>query len=271
MPICYDRVMDTPLARRMFLLQYGAEPSPKWISVRGADEHILWMPIIGIAVETDAGWVLLETGMGRALLEDTPARQIVYASREQPWAVGEDPLVAALESVGLRPEDFVLAAVSHLHVDHAGGIRTLTQAGVPVAVQGAELVFARERSTLEAAYYPTDYSDPDIRWRELEGDAELAPGVQALFTPGHTPGHMSYRVDLPETGTWLFAVDAACLGENIYERVPGGWTADPADETRIENSLDRILKEAKDLEARLVPGHDQAFWNAVGHPPGGHR
>src|SRR4028118_1448146 len=127
--------MDTPLARRMFLLQYGAEPSPKWISVRGADEHILWMPIIGIAVETDAGWVLLETGMGRALLEDTPARQIVYASREQPWAVGEDPLVAALESVGLRPEDFVLAAASHLHPDHAGGSRTLTGLGAPGATQ----------------------------------------------------------------------------------------------------------------------------------------
>lgn len=122
----------------MFLLQYGAEPSPKWISVRGAGDHILWMPIIGVAVETDEGWVLLETGMGRALLDDVPSRQIVYASEEQPWAVGEDPLAA----VGLRPEDFVLAAVSHLHVDHVCGVNTLTRAGVPVAVQGAELSFA---------------------------------------------------------------------------------------------------------------------------------
>ena len=255
----------------MYLLQYGAEPSPKWISVRGAGDHLLWMPIIGVAAETDLGWILLETGIGRALLDDPPRRQIVYASVEQPWGVGEDPLVTALESVGLRPEDFVLAAVSHLHVDHAGGIQTLARAGVPIAIQSAELSFARARATLEQAYYEPDYAGSSIQWRELDGDAELAPGVWALATPGHTPGHMSYRVDLSETGTWLFAIDAACLGENIYERVPGGWTAEPKDKERIQKSLNRLIGESERLGARLVPGHDQAFWTAVKHPPGGHR
>jgi hypothetical protein len=40
---------------------------------------------------------------------------------------------------------------------------------------------------------------------------------------------MSYRVDLPETGSWLLTMDAADLGENLNDRVPPGPTADPAD------------------------------------------
>ncbi|QIN81949.1 MBL fold metallo-hydrolase [Rubrobacter tropicus] len=258
-------------ATRMFMLHYGAEPSPKSISVRGAADGIIWCPIIGIAVETEIGRVLLDTGIGRALLEDEASRTGIYASKEQPWGVGEDPFLTALERVGLRPRDFALAAVSHLHVDHTGGLRHLAQAGVPISVQREELLFARERAGLGEAYYRPDYVDAGIGWRELDGDAELAPGVHALSTPGHTPGHMSYRVDLPETGTWLLAMDAADLAENLNDRVPPGPTADPSDAGRAEASLRRLLGERDRLDARLVPGHDTVFWRAVEHPAGGHR
>lgn len=259
------------LARRMFMLTFGAEPSPKSISVRGAGDRIIWCPIIGAAVETHAGWVLLETGIGRRLLEDEATRRRIYASPEQPWGAGEDPFLSALGAVGLRPEDFSLAAVSHLHCDHTGGLRTLAGAGVPVAVQARELAFARERAGVEQAYCRPDYEGAGVEWRELDGDAELAPGVWALATPGHAPGHMSYRVDLPETGTWLLAIDAADLGENLNDRVPPGWTADPNDAERARDSLERLLAEAERLDARLIPGHDAAFWRAARHPAGGHR
>jgi glyoxylase-like metal-dependent hydrolase (beta-lactamase superfamily II) len=257
----------------MFLFQFGAEPSPKSISVRGGPERIIWCPIIGIAVETDAGWVLLESGIGRPFLDDHSARQAIYQSEEQPWGLDGDPLVTALSQVGLSPGDFALAAVSHLHVDHAGGVRTLTEAGVPICVQGEELAFARDRAGLEHAYYRPDYEggSAPVKWRELVGDAELAPGVSVLSTPGHTPGHMSYRVDMADSGTWLFAVDAADLSENLNDRVPPGWSADPADAGRADASLRRLLDEAERLEARLVPGHDQVFWTALRHPTGGFR
>ena len=265
------RADDTSKARRMFMLHYGAEPSPKSISVRGAPDRIIWCPIIGVAVETDEGWVLLDTGIGRTLLEDETSRTGIYTSEEQPWGVGADPLLSALKSAGLTPADFALAAISHLHVDHTGGLRHLAEAGVRVCVQAEELAFALGKAGLTEAYYRPDYTDAGIDWRELDGDAELAPGVHALSTPGHTPGHMSYRVDLPETGTWLLAMDAADLGENLNDRVPPGPTADPADAGRAEESLHRLLREQNRLNARLVPGHDTAFWRAVGHPPGGHR
>jgi N-acyl homoserine lactone hydrolase len=255
----------------MFLLQYGQEPVPKRISVRGAGDELLWEPIIGIVVETAIGWVLLESGISRAVLEDSLALDVLYPGAAKPWGLDGDPLLSALKSVGLTIGDVRIAAISHLHCDHSGGIAHLAAAGVPVYVQQEELDFAMERANLADGYYPRDYTRAVV-WRELAGDAEIAPGVRALSTPGHAPGHMSYQVELEESGTWLFAVDAADLAENLTDRKPPGQTVLPDDLGRAEASLLRLLDLSADLkDARLVPGHDQLFWNAVRHPAGGYR
>ena len=253
----------------MYLLEYGAELCPKWWSVRGADEELRWVPVVGVAVETDDGWIVLETGFSRRAVDDGPACATVYGEGHPPRALSGEPFAHALEDVGLRVEDIALAAVSHFHIDHTGGLPLLAKAGVPIVVQRKELDFAMAAG-IDLAYYRPDYVEQDISWRVIEGDAEIVPGVSALFTPGHAPGHMSYRVDLPNSGTWLFAVDAADLGQNLFDGVPGGWSTDPADAPRATDSLQRLRDDAERLDARLVPGHDPWAWRAVRHPKGGH-
>lgn len=255
----------------MYLLQYGAEPVPKSISVHGAGDAMLWEPIIGVAVQSDAGWLLLESGIGRRALDDPASLAVLYPNVPAPWGLEGDPMVTALDAIGLGVGDIALAAVSHLHVDHSGGLARLAEAGVPIAVHRDELRHAQASGRLEDGYYQPDYAAVNGEWRELDGDTELAPGVWALATPGHAPGHMSYRVDLEQSGTWLFAVDAADLSENLTDRTRPGQTVDPADAPRAEASLQRLVSEADRLNARLVPGHDQYFWDAVRHPTGGHR
>jgi glyoxylase-like metal-dependent hydrolase (beta-lactamase superfamily II) len=289
----------TSLAERMFVVQYGAERIAKGLSLRGDTGGLYWEPLTGVVVKTSAGWVLLDTGMSRAALEN-PDNQAAYAaaaaayglapragggpddwhlypSPPEPdrwnWGLAGDPLEQALATVGLAPQDLALAAVSHLHLDHSGGIPRLAAAGVPVALQRAELDFARSgRPQLTDGYHAPDWSDERTRWELLDGDAELAPGVWALATPGHTPGHMSFRVDLPDTGTWIFTGDAADLVQNLYDRTPPGSCAGggPADEQAAAESLDRLLAEGRQHDARLVPGHDQVLFNAVRHPRQGH-
>lgn len=259
----------------MFLLEYGAECVPKSMSVRGAGEDLRWEPVIGIVVETALGWVVLETGFSRRVLDDEEACRAIYgfpgsgSDYIAPRALPGEPFASALEGVGLRPDDIAVGVVSHLHIDHSGGVPLLAEAGVPVVIQQRELDFAQERAGIAEAYYRSDYSG-DVQWRVLEGDAEIAPGVSAIFTPGHTPGHMSYQIDLPQTGTWIFAIDAADLGENLFDRVPVGTAADPADEPKMPESLEKLLERAERLDARLVPGHDPFFWRAVRSPPDGH-
>ena len=51
----------------MFVLQYGAERVSKALSLPGGDPaHHYWEPLVGVLVETDAGWLLFDTGMSRA-------------------------------------------------------------------------------------------------------------------------------------------------------------------------------------------------------------
>jgi N-acyl homoserine lactone hydrolase len=257
-------------ATRMFLLDLGTEFVPKSVSVAGAPRVTIACPVIGIVVETAPGWLLLETGFSRTFLDDAEAQRTVYRGGPPAVAPPGEPLVTALHAVGLEPNDLALACVSHLHIDHTGGLPLLARAGVPVAVHRDELAFARNGASLADGYYGPDI-DTGVDWRPFSGDVELADGVWALETPGHTPGHVSYRVELEETGCWLFAVDAADLAENLNERIPPGIATVEADAERAARSLDRLLELASSLDARLVPGHDGVFWRAVRHPLGGHR
>ena len=283
-------------AIRMFVLQYGAERVSKSLSLRGGPAELGWEPLPGVLVETAEGWILFDTGMSRANLDD-PDVQALYRDGavteghdpDEPtralhpvppdvnawtWGLLGDPLASALADVGLAPTDLTLAVVSHLHLDHSGGITTLSESGVAVAVQADELGFARSGAArFEEGFVAADWSDARTRWRPLDGDTEIAPGVRVLATPGHTPGHSSLQVDLPDTGTWLFAADAADLAQNFLDHVPCGYAAGgtAADERRADESFARLLDLAREHDARLVPGHDQVVLNAVRHPRGGHR
>jgi N-acyl homoserine lactone hydrolase len=282
-------------ASRMFLLQYGAERVPRALSLRGGPPDLGWEPLFGVLIATADGWILFDTGMAREALDadetqesyraaavgvGADADEVTWSLYPDPpdptrwnWGLGGDPLVAALATVSLEVSDLSLAVISHLHLDHSGGIPLLAEAGVPVAIQRSELEFARSgRAVFEEGFRSPDWSDPRTRWELLDGDADVAPGVSVLSTPGHTPGHSSLRVELPETGTWIFAGDAADLGQNLLDRVPCGSCAGGSTEDTLEAeaSLNRLLSEAADANARLIPGHDQLVLNAVRHPRNGH-
>lgn len=282
-------------AAAMFLLQYGAERVPRSLSLRNGPSMLGWEPLFGVLIETSQGWVLFDTGMAREALEAEETQQSYAAAAvgagEDPtqltwalyppppdptrwnWGLAGDPLVAGLATVGLAVADLSLVIISHLHLDHSGGIPLLAEAGVPVALQRAEMDFVRSgRATFADGFRAADWSHPQTRWHLLDGDAEVAPGVSVLSTPGHTPGHSSLKVVLPESGTWIFAADAADLGQNFLDRVPCGFCAGGRDDDQAaEQSLTRLLTAAGDSEARLIPGHDQLVFNAVRHPPAGHR
>ena len=280
-------------ADRLFFLQYGAERVSKSLSLAGGSPHLYWEPLYGTLVETSDGWILLDTGMSRAAHESSDVTAAYAAGcvgaeniheewqlyPEPPagrltWGKGNDPLVVALAEVGLTPADIALAAITHLHVDHSGGIPTLAQAGVPVAIQARELEFVRNGSVgIADGFHQPDWSEPTTQWRALDGDQQIAPGVFALSTPGHTPGHQSFRVDLPDTGTWIMAGDAADLGQNFLDNVHCGSYAGGTkrDELNAKASFGKLLEVARKTEAHLIPGHDQLVLNAVRHPKEGHR
>jgi glyoxylase-like metal-dependent hydrolase (beta-lactamase superfamily II) len=94
----------------------------------------------------------------------------------------------ALAEAGVGVEDVKLVVSCHLHFDHCGGNPQLV--GQPIVTQRLELEAARS-----ADYTVMELIDaPGLRYEELEGEAEILPGVLVVPTPGHTAGHQSLVV-----------------------------------------------------------------------------
>jgi N-acyl homoserine lactone hydrolase len=85
------------------------------------------------------------------------------------------------------------------------------------------------------------------------------PGVRAIETPGHTAGHMSMLVELPEGPPILLCGDAADLGENLADEIALGrcWRDD---EAMAVASIRRLKQRAAEAGAELWPNHDMSFF-----------
>ena len=135
--------------------------------------------VLGYVVRAGDAVLLVDTGMG-----SHPEVDEHYRPRRR-------SLESALAPLGLRASDVTHVTNCHLHFDHCGGNPVL--AGRPVFVQ---------RTELSAARTTTDYTLPELlegsAYVELDGESEVLPGVLVLPTPGHTAGHQSFVVRLPD-------------------------------------------------------------------------
>ncbi|QPC95638.1 MBL fold metallo-hydrolase (plasmid) [Mesorhizobium sp. INR15] len=212
---------------------------------------------------------LIETRTGRRILVDTgfPAKyayDIAKASEEdnlgdfgEVIALTEANLPAGqLACIGLSPADIDCLVMTHTHIDHVGGIADFPRA--PLVI-GAE-----ERSLPRPLYWkggqPLEW--PDVETIVVSKDLDLFPGVRLLTTPGHSPGHLSLLVSLPNTGQVLLTADAISRPAEIEGRFAGSWN----EEMAIE-SAERILRIAKSCNAFVIYGHSPEQWPTLRKAP----
>ena len=252
---------------RVFMLTVGWEDLPKSWSVHGADPEIrLVEPVPVVLIESIDGWVMLDTGFNKALIED-PALYRRFHSKFhliKPIlpSYEVDPLLDALDRLGISVNEISVVALSHLHNDHAGGIRHFSGEATFV-IQEAELAFGLgdQARTQSHGLARVDYDDPLINWRTISGDAEIAGGVEAIFTPGHTPGHMSFLVHLDgnDSQGLVFAFDAGDLMENFNDEKPVGGFLDVTPEQTVDQ-IRKLKRIATQFNYKLIPGHDPNVW-----------
>jgi N-acyl homoserine lactone hydrolase len=207
-------------------LLLGWEVVPRGLSLDGAGG---WerVPVPGWRVVHDDGVLLIDTG----LTPDAPPGFDELYPRGRP------------ERLPLATEGVTLVALPHLHIDHTGGLRDLP--GVPAVVQRAELDAV---SGIAEGYHPPDWASTDLR--PVDGEVELVPGVTMVPTPGHTPGHASFVVELA-SGRVVLACDAIDLTEGLERDVTIG-AAHPDDDPAARRASHDLLRS---LGGRLVPGH----------------
>jgi len=250
--------------RRIVLLTLGWEDLPKTVSVHGdTSGTLLREPVPGVLLEADGGWVLLDTGYNTALIRDAAlARR--FHPEHLPILPGDgEPLAETLAAAGIAMERIHTVAVSHLHVDHGGGLKHFA-GRVPIHAQRRELEFGLSARAEANGIFRVDFDDPRIDWRLADGEAEIAPGVTAVPTYGHTPGHQSFVVDLDESvggGGYVFAFDAADLTENVDDELAVGGFIDCAPDATVEQ-----IRKLKSIAAArgypIIPGHDPVAWPA---------
>jgi N-acyl homoserine lactone hydrolase len=204
------------------------------------------------------GW-LIELDDGRLILFDTgfdptaPPEELAFPGFPPPDVV---PLPVAVKTAGYDVADVSDVVLSHLMVDHAGGLRCL-KPGTRAWVQQAEWEYATGGNADEHAYRGADLHGIDVDVRPIEGDVELWAGVRVVPTPGHCPGHQSLAVEVGDSWVVL-AADAADLQTNLTERIPPGILLQGRDDALA--SLDRLGILAGELGALVLPGHDPEVW-----------
>jgi glyoxylase-like metal-dependent hydrolase (beta-lactamase superfamily II) len=203
-------------------------------------------------------WVIRNAA--RTIVVDTGFDPSVAARRERSCLIAP---VDALKLAAVTPSAVRDLVLTHLHYDHVGNLNAFPDARFhiqsreldfwfgPYAVRGqfAGLVEDQELARVATAVRCD-------RVKRLDGDGEIAPGVIALLTGGHTPGHQILAVRASESIVVL-ASDAMHFYEEVDRDRPFALLSD-VQETYAAYDL---LRELQAQGAAIVAGHDPSVFD----------
>ncbi len=238
----------TAAADSIHLLPLGALRTQRRFVVQDGGEEIVTVPVVGFLVSSGDRRIVIDCGMSPAGVADPEAAWGRLARFFEPVAGNDDRLESRLAALGVSPEDVTDLLLTHLHFDHAGGAALLPNATRWVQRSEYRHALYPDRHA-SGGYLPAEFAG---EYELLAGDATIAPGVHALFTPGHTHGHQSILVRVG--GGWHCLVGDVVDNRELLDRkrMPGV-VVDP-DQAMLSTARLRLLESA--LDAQLLFTHD---------------
>ncbi len=185
-----------------------------------------------LLIETEQGLVLVDSGLGLADVHGGLGRLgAVFMASCRARLLESETAVRQVEGLGFKASDVRHIVVTHLDLDHAGGIPDFPNARVHI-YRPEHTVAVRSR---EPRYVRSQFADADFELYDPVGEPwfgfscvralrGLPPEILIVPMVGHSPGHAAIAVEGPEG--WLLHCGDAYFhrGEARPEEgpVPGG-------------------------------------------------
>jgi hydroxyacylglutathione hydrolase len=154
-------------------------------------------------------------------------------------------LLGAIEALGVQLEAILL---THTHFDHVGAVAPVAKAtGAPVYCPQLEVPVLQDIMAFVPwpGFGPFDSWDPEETVAGGERLELAGLDIDVIFTPGHSPGHVTYAVDGEQA---LFSGDVLFQSSIGRTDLPGG------DHATLLRSIGALLERFDD-ETVVHPGH----------------
>lgn len=240
-----------PITARTQATNADATEYAQWLDDRFLPRDVLDWPLNVVVVRSGDRTILVDAGLGVEFPDFPKAGQTVHR----------------LEAAGIDPGAITDVVITHMHMDHVGGLLT---AGLKERLRSDLRIHA---ATREAEFWRApDFTHTDMpapvpptlrrvatqfldqyhgQLVTFETEYEVAPGVLVTRTGGHTPGHSIVR--LASRGDALtFAGDAVFAPGFDNPQWHNGFEHDPEESARVRIQL---LRELAATGEALVATH----------------
>ena len=230
------------------------------------DARDIHIPINMWILDHPKGLVVYDTGNNAAISDGNCKKHWAEGLCDflKPSQTKADQIDQQLVKLGYKTDDVKIVITSHSHLDHIGNIEMFPKAIHVIQKKELYQAWWPEKFQRTGAHVIADYDDArDFTYFELDGDYDLFGdgSVVVLSTPGHTLGHQSIKVRLPETGTVILSQDAIWMEENL-EGYVAGLNYSVLDYTSSVNRL-KMISQIEDAEIWM--GHSDKQFKAMGN------
>lgn len=222
----------------------------------------LQSPIGCFVIRSGARTILIDAGLGK-----------ISAPGYEGGSLLDD-----LASAGVRPGDIDTVFCTHLHADHIGWGARRGDGGAlePTFPNAAYRWTADEQTYWSQDLPPAAFARKDIfaavapRFEAADSGVSLAPGVDVIGLPGHTPGHAGVVISSGGQRALLLGDAIGCPAQVTESEWSGMSDIDPQLARRSQEALLREVEGTADIVAaahfpgltfgRVLRGEGRRYW-----------
>lgn len=223
------------------------------------------LPVMAFLIETADGFILYDTGSNPEAMNGYWPDNLreIYPLYQKT----EEYLENQLSLCGVKPEDIKTVVISHMHLDHAGGLYLFPHADIYVPKEDYEyaqvMVHKNPNPTEHGGYVKAD-CEVAGNYILVDHDIELTKGIELICLPGHTPNLLGVIVHL-DSQTFILPQDAVYTME-IYGP-PTKSSGFLYDSIGYYKSIEKIRELQNVHQATVIPAHDWEFFQTLKTAP----